>query len=169
MMAVSGRMLLAVSLLWVVMLSGGCGYSTERPFRDDIQTVHVEMFHTKDFRREMEFRLTEAVAKRLEMDTPYRIAGRADADSVISGEIISVQQKTLGNDFRTDRPRELALTVVARWNWKDLRSGEMLREYPRMVYTTTYSPPIGEDFDTGALRGLDGLAERVVASMEKSW
>ncbi len=147
----------------------GCGYSTDRPFRDDIQSVHVEMFHTKDFRRDLEFALSEALAKRIEMDTPYRLARRERADSVLSGEILQVRQATLGADFRRDLPREMALTVVARWRWKDLRTGEILREQPRTVYTTTYIPPVGETFQTGAMRGLEGLAEQIVAAMEKDW
>ncbi|MFQ5495340.1 MAG: hypothetical protein ACE5EX_08145, partial [Phycisphaerae bacterium] len=65
-------------------LAGGCGYSTRRPFRTDIQTVHVDMIHSKEFRRELEFRLTEALVKRIEMDTPYRIAGRRSADAVLT-------------------------------------------------------------------------------------
>ncbi len=150
-------------------LSGGCGYSTERPFRDDIQTVHVEMFHSKDFRRGLEFQLTEAVAKRVEMETPYRLARRDRADSVLSGEILEVRERTLGSDFLTDRPRETALTIVARWRWKDLRTGELLRDRPRDVFTTTYIPPVGETFRTGSIRGLDGIAAMWVQAMEKPW
>lgn len=149
--------------------SWGCGYSTTRPFRDDIQTVHVAMFASKDFRRELEFSLTEAIAKRVEMDTPYRLARRADADSEISGEILQVRENVLGTDFRTDRPRELGVTIVARWRWKDLRSGEILREYPRFLHTTTYIPPVGETFSTGATRGIEGMAARIVGMMEKEW
>ena len=66
-------------------LPTGCGYSTKRPFSTDIQTVHVEMFQSKEFRRELEFRLTESVIKRIEMDTPYRIAPRKTADAVLTG------------------------------------------------------------------------------------
>lgn len=147
----------------------GCGYTTERPFRQDIQSVSVDMLHSRDFRRELEFNLTEALAKRIELDTPYRIAGRERADTVVSGEILEVQQRTLGNDFETDLPREIGTTYVVRWRWKDLRNGEFIREYPRFVHTTTYIPPVGEDFDTTRVRGIDSLAERMVEAMENDW
>ena len=65
----------------ILLISTGCGYTTTRPFPTDIQRVHVEMFHSREFRRELEFRLTEAINKRIEMDTPYRIVSRADAES----------------------------------------------------------------------------------------
>lgn len=159
-----------VFCLWASSIAMvGCGYSTERPFRDDIQTVHVEMFQSKEFRRDLEFQLTEAIAKRIEVDTPYRIAGRDKADSVLSGEIVRVRQRTFGRDFDTDLPRETGVTLVTRWRWKDLRNGAILKEYPNFVYTTTYIPPVGETFDTGAVRGVDGMAERIVAAMEKDW
>lgn len=160
-------LLVVVSLAPVMGI--GCAYSTQTPFRDDIQTVHVEMFESKDFRRELEFTLSEAVAKRIEMDTPYRLAKRGRADSVLSGEILQVREQTLGTEFDTDLPRETAVTFVARWTWKDLRTGEILREQPRTVFTTTYIPPAGESFRTGTTRGLDALAERIVAAMEKDW
>jgi len=142
---------------------------SERPFPTDIQTVCVEMLHSKEFRREIEIELTEALVKRIEMDTPYRIAPCDRADSAISGEIIEVQQRTIGTDFDTDLPREIGATIVMSWRWKDLRTGEMLRERGRFLYTTTYIPPVGETFETGMTRGLDGMAERIVEAMEKSW
>ncbi len=147
----------------------GCGYSTERPFRQDVQTISVEMLHSRAFWRELEFNLTESLVKRIELDTPYRIAQREQADTLISGEILEVQQRTLGNDFQTDLPREIGTTFVVRWHWKDLRNGEFLREYPRFVHTTTYIPPVGEDFDTTRVRGVDTLAERMVEAMENDW
>ncbi|MEE9294423.1 MAG: LPS assembly lipoprotein LptE [Phycisphaerae bacterium] len=166
---VIARVILCCSFAAGVVPLWGCSYSTERPFRDDIQSVHVEMFHSRDFRRELEFALTEAIAKRIEVDTPYRLARRERADSVLSGSILEVHQRTLGSDFRTDRPRETGVTFVARWQWKNLQTGEILRDQPRFIYTTTYIPPVGESFDTGVVRGMDGLAERIVAMMEKSW
>lgn len=165
----------ADGLLWVcwmstaALLSGGCAYSTERPFRDDIRTVHVEMFHSKEFRREWEFVLSEAITKRIEMDTPYKVASRERADTVLSGEILEVQERTFGTDFDTDRPRETGTTIVMSWRWKDLRTGELLREFPRTIHTSTYIPPVGETFETGMARGLDGLAEQIVEAMEKPW
>ena len=54
-----------VLLVGVTITStGGCGYSTRRPFPDGIQTVHVKMFQSREFRRDLEFHLTEALVKR---------------------------------------------------------------------------------------------------------
>lgn len=160
-----GAFLIALNMVGLT----GCGYSTERPFTTDIQTVHVEAFHSREFRRELEFRLTEAVVKRIEMDTPWRIAPRKTADALLSGEILRVDNRTFGDDIDTDLPREIGSTIVVRYRLQDLRSGKILVERPRFVHQTSYIPPVGESFDQGMTRGLDGMAERIVESMEEDW
>ncbi len=147
----------------------GCGYSTKRPFSTDIQTIHVEMLESKEFRRELEFRLTESLIKRIELDTPYRIAPRNKADAVLTGEILKVENRTFGNDFDTDRPREIGSTVIVRFRIQDLRSGDILVDRPRFVYQTSYIPPVGETFAQGMTRAMDGMAEQIVESMESTW
>ena len=154
-----------------VLLFGvtGCGYSSARPFSTDIQTVHVDTFHSKEFRRELELRLTEATIKRIEMDTPYRIAPRRTADVLLQGEILAVENRTFGDDFDTDLPREIGSTVIIRFRIQDLRTGEVLVERPRFVCQTSYIPPVGETFTDGMTRALDVLAEQLVETMESGW
>ncbi len=167
----TARRRIGILLLSVIGPSvlAGCGYSTRRPFPTDIQTVHVEMFHSKEFRRELEFRLTESIIKRIEMDTPYRIGPRKTADALLTGEIIRVENRTFGEDFDTDLPREIGSTVEVRYSFKDLRSGEILVDRPRFVYQASYIPPVGETFTEGMTRAFDGLAEQIVETMESGW
>ncbi len=161
--------LVLVLLTPAVAASSGCGYSTKRPFSTDIQSIHVEMFQSKEFRRELEFRLTEAIVKRIEMDTPYRIAPRRTADALMTGEILSVDNRTFGDDFDSDLPREIGSTIVVRFRVQDIRTGEILAQRRRFVYQTSYIPPVGETFDQGMTRGLEGLAEKMVESIESDW
>ena len=165
------RTRLWISPLVTLSLIGmtGCGYTTTRPFRTDIQTIHVEMFHSKEFRRELEFRLTEAIVKRIEMDTPYRVAPQRTADALLTGEIMAVENRTFGDDFDLDLPREIGSTVAIRFRLQDMRSGEILVDRPRFVYQTSYIPPVGETFSDGMTRALDGMAEQIVETMESSW
>jgi len=153
----------------VLLLVSGGGYTTERPFPAHVRSIFVEMFHTHDFRKDLEFKLTEAVAKRIEMDTEYRLASRKNADTVLSGEIIEIRQNKLGESFRTGLPREKGVTFVVSFRWKDQRSGKILVERRRSAYTTTYIPPVGESFFDGAVRGLDGVAEQIVEALETAW
>lgn len=161
----------AISIVCVLIIPcvTGCGYSTARPFPTDIQTLHVQMLHSRELRRELEFRLTEAIVKRIEMDTPYRIAPAETADAILSGEILAVENRTFGDDFDTDLPREIGSTVIIRFRIQNMKTGEILVERPRFVYQTSYIPPVGETFTVGMTRALDGLAELVVESMETGW
>jgi len=153
----------------LAMVACGCSYSRERPFRTDIRTVHVEMFQSKEFRRELEFRLTESLIKRIEVDTPYRISRKKNADELLTGEILRVENRVLGDDFDTDLPREIGSSVVVRYLLTDVRTGEILVDRPRFVYQSSYIPPVGETFTQGMTRAMDGLAEAIVESMETAW
>ncbi len=168
---IAGAVLQMIALAGVASMSQliGCSYSTSRPFSTDIQTIHVDMFHSKEFRRELEFRLTEAIVKRIELDTPYRIAHKATADAVLTGEVLSVQNRTFGDDFDRDLPREIGSTITVKFRLQDMRTGEILVERPRFTFQTSYIPPVGESFTMGMVRGLDGMAEQIVESMESNW
>lgn len=159
----------SILLAGLLLAQAGCGYSTRRPFPDGIKTVHVKMFQSKEFRRDLEFALSEALVKRINMDTPYRIAPLKTADTVLSGEILEVRNRTLGDDFETQLPRETASTIIVAYRWKDLRTGQVLVERERFAYTTAYIPPVGETFAKGMVRGLDGMAEAIVETMESPW
>jgi len=167
----NGRRIAVFGLMATVCcIAAGCGYSTARPFPADIQSVHVEMLESREFRRDLEFHLTEALVKRIEMDTPYRIADKAHADTLFSGEVLEVRQSVLGDQFDSNDPREIGATVVVRYRWLDQRDGRILVERPRFVHMDAYVPPVGESFTSGIrVRGLDRMAERIVETMETDW
>ncbi len=158
----------------LTLLSTGCGYSTDREahFRtsnankDRIQTVAVDIFGSKEFRRDLELQLTEALAKRIEAETPFKLAKKQYADTILTGEVQDVRQGTLGRDFREVKPRETAATLIVSFQWKDLRTGEVLVDRPSFVQTVDYIRPEGEDFYHAMQRACDRMAERIVEEME---
>ena len=77
-----------LAALLALGLSSGCGYRTDQLFRADVKSVYVDMFESKEFRRDMEFMLTEAVKKKITTDIPYRLAARDKADTILRGEIL---------------------------------------------------------------------------------
>lgn len=153
----------------LILTSAGCSYHVRPPFPQNVRTVYVEMFQSREFRRNLEFSLTEAVQKRILQDTPYRIADKQQADTLLSGEILEVRQSVLGREFRTGTPREQTATFVIRFSWKDLRTGQVLVDRPRFIQSVEYIPPVGEDFYQASVRGVDELAEQIVQQMMESW
>ncbi len=157
---------MAAGLVW---LCAGCGYTTRRPFPENVGNVYVEMFQTKEFRRNIEFQLTEAVRKRIDMDTELRNAPRDRADSLLTGEVIEFRQYGFANDFRTDLPRELVGQLVVSFRWKDLRTGRILAENRALVQETSYVKSVNETEFEGISKAVEDIAERIVEQMETAW
>ncbi len=147
----------------------GCGYKAGGPYRTDVQTVYVEMAGSKEFRRELEFKLTEALKKRIGSDTPYRLAPREKADTILETEVLEERQNALAPDYTTRQPREKALTLAVRVQWKDVRTGRMLIAHPALLQTVDYLPTAGEQEPYAQERALDKLAARITALMYEDW
>jgi hypothetical protein len=156
------------------LLIAGCGYSTDRTAvirtknsnNDRIRTVAVDIFESKEFRRGLELQLAEALTKRLEAETPFKIAKKGQADTLLTGEVREVRQSTIGRDFKTTDPRETTQTLLVSFQWKDLRTGEVLVNRPNFVQTVDYIKPLGEDFYHASERAMDRLAERMIEQLE---
>lgn len=159
----------AAALLLVVAGAGGCAYKWGAPYRSDLKTVYVEVFTSKEFRRDIEFNLTEAVKKRIGLDTPYRLAPREKADTILTGEVTEVRQSAFAEDFRSRQPRDRQLTLAVRLQWKDLRTGRMLVDVPVQLQAVDYLAPTGETEAFALERAVDGMARQIVARMYEDW
>lgn len=156
----------AASLL---SLCGGCGYSAGGPFRKDIKTVYVDMFESKEFRRDLEFILTEYVKKKIGAETPYRLASKEKADTILTGEVLEERQAAFAPDFISRLPREKQLTMAVRVQWKDLRNGKMLFDQPVELQAVDYLPATGETEKFAQEKALEHLAGRIVSKMYDEW
>jgi len=158
-------------ILAVMMLSlvGCTGYSTDRPFRKDVKTIAVKPFGSKEFRRRIEMDLTEAVKKRIILDTPYKLADVSVADTELTGEVLQVRQATMGRDFECNLPRVTQLTLIVKFQWKDLRTGEVLVQKDRWLQTYDWSAAVGENQELAIQGAVDRMAETIVEQMERDW
>lgn len=155
-------------LLVLSALLSGCGYKAGGPFRSDIKTVYVEMLGSKEFRRNLEFMLTEAVKKRIAADTPYRVAPREKADTILSGEVLEVRQAAFAPDFRSRQPRDQQLTLAVRLRLMDTRDGRTL-EQPIELQAVDYLPPTGETEAFAQERVVNAMARKIVEKLYEDW
>ncbi len=162
------RRLIIFAITSLIAISG-CSYSTDRPFRKDIKTICVKPFSSRAFRRRIEMNLTEAIKKRINMDTPYKLTDEAHADTILTGEVLDVRQGTMGRDFRLNRPRETQLTLIVSFQWKDLRTGKILVKKDRWLATYDYSRPVGETEYIALQGAVDRMAETIVEQLERDW
>jgi hypothetical protein len=127
------------------------------------------MFGSREFRRDLEFMLTEAVKKRIGADTPYRLAAREKADTILTGEVLEERQAAWAPDFLSRQPREKQLTLAVKLQWRDVRTGKLLADVPVQLQTVDYLTPTGETEKFAQERAVDGLARQIVAKMYEDW
>lgn len=165
------------------VLLGGCGYQHNGEvgaspsssykwsslYREDINTVAVPVFANKDFRRGLEFSLSGAVVKQMEAHTPYHVAPSDRADTILEGEIVSVDVTTLSRDVRTYVPQQQLYLLTVNFRWKDLRTGRILMERRNFQQTAPFTPVLGEGEFIGAQSAIEKLALSIVEEMQADW
>ncbi len=169
-------------LLWVMSslvfctVSSGCGpgglegYSNDWIYPKGVTTVYVEMFDTGDFRRGHEYVLTDAICKRIEAQTPYKIVSDMDrADTVLSGRLTAISSSVLATERYSGVPVESEANALVTVSWKNLRTGELLINNEETHAFASYSTQLGQDFDYGAKVAVNRAAQKVVELMEESW
>jgi hypothetical protein len=145
------------------------GYHWNSLYREDIQTVAIPIFSTKDYRRGIEFRLTEAVIKQLELHAPYKVVPKERADTILEGQVTSVRVGTLSRDFQTNLPREQELVVTVDLTWKDLRTGKILLQRHGLQQDAVFHPQLGEGEFVGAQQAIERFALVIVQEMQADW
>jgi hypothetical protein len=154
--------------------SAGCngvgGYSNRTLYPDNIRSVRVEMFDNRSFRRGVEYTLTDALAKRIEATTPYKIVSSTDrADSVMSGQLVSITESSLTIERELARPLEKEVVLTAVVSWKNLDTGELMIDSRTVTAAASYSDFLNQDFTYASALAANKLAQRIVELMETKW
>lgn len=162
----------------LVVFSGCAGYQigNQSLYPAEVRTVYVPMFDSNSFRRGLGERLTEAVVKEIEAKTPYKVVDDQNADSVLSGRIVSERKSVLVPSLSGDA-RELQVGISVEVSWVD-RRGRMLREtanvpLPGEIVNITGTgnvvPEVGQSIATAQQQAICRMAEQIVGLMEKPW
>lgn len=159
---------------FVVLSASGCsqmsGYSNESLLPEDVASVYVQMFDNQSFWRNVEFELSEALAKRIEAETPYKIVSSKDlADTIISGQISSIGQSMITTERETGRALEKEVQLRAVVNWENLKTGDLLIDNQSVDAAASYSDLQMQSFRYASSLAANKLAQRIVELMEKKW
>ena len=150
--------------------SGFNGYSNQSLFTDEVSSVYVEMFDNKTFKRGVEYELTDALAKRIEAVTPYKIVSNRDrADTIISGHLESAGQSVLSAERETGKALEKEVQLRAIVNWKNLKTGEMLIDNESVSASASYSEWQNQSYGYASALAANNLAQKIVELMEIPW
>jgi len=168
----------ATLLTTLLFLCGCAGYQigNQSLYPAEVRTVYVPMFDSNSFRRGLGERLTEAVVKEIETKTPYKVVDDPNADSVLSGCIVSERKSVLVPSLSGDA-REVQVAINIEVNWVD-RRGRMLRETAsvplpgeivNLTGTGNVVPEVGQSIATAQQQAICRMAEQIVGLMEKPW
>lgn len=174
---VSHRYPLELTVLCICVLPAGlcgcaglAGYSNESLFPKNVRSVRLEMFDNQTFRRGVEYELSDALAKRIEVDTPYKIITDVDrADTVMGGQIVAIDELALSTDRDLGTVLESEVQLRAVVHWKNLKTGEVMIDYEPVSGSASYSTLQMQDFKYASSLAANNLARKIVELMEGSW
>lgn len=150
--------------------SGIAGYTNESLFPQNVESVRLEMFDNQTFRRGVEYELSDAISKRIEADTPYKIVTDADrADTVLNGQIVSIEELALSTDREIGTVLESEVLLRAVVNWKNLKTGDLLIDHKTVSASASYSIYQMQDFKYASTLAANNLARKIVELMETGW
>lgn len=165
-------------LTLAVALAGCAGYQfgADSLYRSDVRTVAVPIFQSDSYRRYLGERLTEAVIREIQLNTPYQVVSEGHADSVLVGRIITDHKVPLvENQF--DEPRDLEFGMVVDVSWQNYR-GDLLRSpvgvplptnLVRITQTSDFIPEAGQSISVSEQEAIERIAQQIVGQMELGW
>lgn len=166
--------LLLIALCGAVL--SGCGYTLGTPMVQGVRTVHVPIFKSDSFRRNMDYLLTEAVQREIRTRSGYRLDEAETADTILQGRIIEMRKTPLIEN-RFDDPRDIELMVGAEVTWIDRRSGRVLQqqtfpvgpELTQQASSVSFAPEVGHSLATAQQESATRLAAKIVDLLEAPW
>lgn len=171
----------AILISALAMAAAGCGYhlsGTVDPdseyhsttlYRPDVHTVAVPIFANRSFYQGVEFRLTKAIINTLEAQSPYKVAPKERADTILEGEITNVRLQTISNNVTSAVSQEQMYSIVVRFTWRDLRDGKILAQRLEFEQTAPFYPTLGEDQFVGEQLNIERLSLAIVQQLESDW
>lgn len=163
----------AVVLMLATVLLGisGCGYFTTGTHPADVRSIAVKIFDNKTPYQRLELDLAEALNKEIELRTPYKLTATSSADTILQGTIVAAKQSRLSRRRGAGVPQEMELRVQIDFEWKDLHSGDILRQRSGFEKVGRYIPsrPISERLDLAQHDVARQLAQAIVSVMRDDW
>ena len=122
-------------------------------------------------RADAQFELTDALIKEIESRTPYKVVPESRADTILLGQVVSVDLDELSRSGETGLSEEVIVSVTIDFQWKDLRNGRVLVERASFSGTGLFvaSRPSAEPIELGRFAAVQQLAKDVVSELRADW
>ncbi|MCH2594997.1 MAG: LPS assembly lipoprotein LptE [Pirellulales bacterium] len=176
----ANKSLIAIAVVQLALLGfGGCAsyqVGSSTLYAPDITTVYVPMIESNSYRRDLGERLTEAVVKEIELNTPYKVVGTPDADSILSARLVNDTKRVILEN-QNDDPRAIEMAVLAEITWLNRRrqpygAPHRIGLPPELLpigNNSTLIPEAGQSVATAQQQAIERLAQQIVSTMEEPW
>ncbi|MDP6925225.1 MAG: LPS assembly lipoprotein LptE [Candidatus Scalindua sp.] len=155
-------------VLVLFALISGCGYTTRSLISRNINSVYIPIFGNYTFRNGLEFDITTALKNEIMSKTKLRIAGKDDADTILTGKIVRVDEgATSSNAF--DNLVESSISITVNIFLADRRTGRLLLKVSGITGTGAIIITRGETINTGVQEAATRLATQIVYELEEKW
>ncbi len=166
-------------LLCILLCFPGCAayrFGADGLYPADVRTVCVPVFKSDKLRPGMGAWLTEAVVKKIEQNTNYKVVGRENADTVLEGIVLPITKDVSVTTINDDL-REVDMTVQLSVRWVD-NHGETVHpgaSIPLPVAVADVSgagsqvTEVGHSTLSTEQEAIEQVASRIVAIMETPW
>lgn len=162
------RRLVRVMLLAMTGITAGCGYSAAPLISPAYKTIAVDIFQNETRYRDFEFVLANALKNEIVSKTNLTLAPRSEAETQLKGSILSYEEHVV-TETHTDQVRELEVKITVAYEWRDLRTGQVIHERKRFTKTADAKFPLGQTRDSAAAEVLADVAEDLINDLEAEW
>lgn len=147
------------------------GYTFGSGHRTDIRTVAVPIFENRTFTHGLEMQLAEALVKEIHRVTPWRVAPRDGAETVLTGAITGAEIRKLSSQRDSGLLQEGAVELSVNFEWKSVSDGKVLVSRRNFRTAKPFVPARGaqERLEVGQISTIDQMAKDIVAELRGSW
>ena len=147
------------------------GYSSSSLYPKQYQSIAIPIFQNSTMTRDVEFMLTDAIIKEIQVRSPYRVVDKHVAETLLTGTITSMNLRTLSRSRTTGLDNEVLFNVVIDFEWYDQVNGNRIVGRKNFASSAVFIPsrPSSEPLEIGQFAVVQQLASDIVDQMQASW
>ena len=147
------------------------GYSSSSLYPKQYQSIAIPIFQNSTMTRDVEFMLTDAIIKEIQVRSPYRVVDKHVAETILTGTITSMKLSTLSRSRTTGLDNEVLFKVVIDFEWYDQVNGNRIVGRKNFASSAVFIPsrPSSEPLEIGQFAVVQQLASDIIDQMQASW
>ncbi|RKY20953.1 MAG: hypothetical protein DRQ55_06085 [Planctomycetota bacterium] len=126
--------------------------------------VFLGYFDNKTFYRDVQFLLTEQVAREINKRPGLKLAPKDQAAVLLTGEVLSVRQQVLSED-PSQAITSSSTTITVKIEIHDAYTGELIKT-ATLTQQGQFVPSLGEDLESAQRQAYRFLARDIVRQLE---